>query len=337
MKPYRPYILCLAISFLATAFTSCTRKEQNSFNGDIRHIPEFMTEQILRGEKLPYIRNIGFYGCDLIYPYLLLSLEKQDSLLGVYDVERKEFLGNLFTYGPGPDEYNTFVIVNQHNDSTLTINDIYKKRLRMLLLSESISRKRPAYHDEVEYEGIHELIFHTDSLIWMKNTGNGRITYTCSNPDYPEKTLYKEKIDGIDLDNMLLLSDALKPDGSKLVSLTGILDQIDVLSLTSAEKNFSATTSTRPITLEELQEKNYEYATDYYLALPRCNDQYIMALHVSPKTRRKSLHMIDWQGNGIADYSLNEDIIDFCVDWKRNAVYGITPDEEVYEYRFVQP
>lgn len=321
------YILLLCLA-------ACSSRHENSFNGTVRHIARFPVESVLEGEKLPYIQSIGFYGCDLVYPYLLLSLGKQDSLVGIYDVDKKVFLADYFAYGPGPDDFNSFVIVDLHRDSLLCVNDVYRREFRMIRLHQTVQSGRMVYEQRLKHEDIHEQVFYTDSLLWMKSADDNQIRYLCSDTTYPKKRLYKEEIGERDLNHMLLLADAIKPDGSKLVSLAGILDQIDILSLTSADENLSVTTSVRLPTLSQWQDDDYAHVTDFYLGIPRCDDSCIMALHVDPETKRKELHVIDWYGNALAKWQLREDLVDFCVDWDRSQIYGITSEEEVYVYSF---
>lgn len=330
----RTQILFVTLFIILMSLSGCYNKTENSFNGDVRYISSFDTVQSLSGEKLPYINSIGFYGCDLSYPYLMLSLAKQDSLLAIYDIEKELFLGNFFSIGSGPDDFRSFIITGQCLDSVITINDIYNKKLKMIRLPETISKKRAVYDNILEYESMHEMIFHIDSLLWMKNLIDDKITYTSSKAGYPTKTLYKESIGKDDLDNMLLLSDAIKPDGNKIVSLSGVLNQIDILSLDSDIGNISVTTSNELVTFKQLQENKYKDVKDYFLSIPRCNDRYIFALHISHDTNKKSLYVIDWDGNGVANYLLDEDIVDFCVDWNRNVIYGVTSSEEIYKYTF---
>lgn len=327
-------ILFATLFIVLMSLSGCYNETENSFNGEVRYISSFDTVQTLSGEKLPYINSIGCYGCDVSYPYLMLSLAKQDSLLAIYDIEKELFLGNFFSIGSGPDDFRSFIITSQCVDSVIIVNDIYDKKLKMIRLPETISKKRAVYDNILEYEGMHEMIFYIDSLLWMKNLIDDKITYTSSKVGYPIKTLYKESIGRHDLDNMLLLSDAIKPDGHKIVSLSGVLNQIDILSLDSDKDDISVTASNELVTFKQLQKNKYKHVKDHFLSIPRCNDKYIFALHISHDTNKKSLYVIDWDGKGIANYLLDEDVIDFCVDWNRNVIYGITSSEEIYKYTF---
>ena len=328
----------ISTCFLLLCLLGCHPYPENSFNGTVRYIDHFPYEQELTGEKLPYIQSLAYYGCELVYPYLLLNLGKQDSLCGIYDLEQEAFMGNFFAYGQGPDDFNAFVITDMHNDSLLYVNDIYRHELKAIRLAPTVKEGKIMYEQIQKYEGIHEMAFCIGSLLWLKSCGNDRITYACQ-PEQAgaEKTLYKERIGDKDLNHINILADAIKPDGSKLALLPGVLNQIDILSLTSADENISATTATKLPTLTALQEDNYADATYYYIGIPRCNDSCIMALHVHPQTQRKELHVIDWHGNALACLRLKEDLIDFCVDWERHRIYGVTPDEEVYRYDIPMP
>ena len=132
-------ILCLSI-------TGC-KQYGNSFNGNIKHI-KFPQEQNLKGERLHYINSIGFYGCDLNYPYLVLSLAKQEAQTAIYDLERKKFMGDYFHIGQGPDDFTSFIIINQNKDSLLGINDVYKRELKIINLYQTIKTKQIVYQQE---------------------------------------------------------------------------------------------------------------------------------------------------------------------------------------------
>lgn len=333
-SPSRIQIFFITLFISLLSLSGCYNETENSFNGEVRYISSFDTVYSLSGERLPYINSIGFYGCDVSYPYLMLSLAKQDSLLAIYDIEKELFLGNFFSIGNGPNDFRSFIITNQYLDSVITVNDIYNQKLKMIRLPETISKNSAVYHNILEYEGMHEMVFYIDSLLWMKNLIDDKITYTSSKVSSPIKTLYKEPIGRYDLDNMLLLSDAIKPDGNKIASLSGVLNQIDILSLDSDIGNISVTTSNELVTFKQLQKNKYKNVKDYFLSIPRCNDKYIFALHISHDTNKKSLYVIDWNGKGVANYLLDEDIVDFCVDWNRNVIYGITSSEEIYKYTF---
>lgn len=323
-------ILCLSI-------TGC-KQYGNSFNGNIKHI-KFPQEQNLKGERLHYINSIGFYGCDLNYPYLVLSLAKQEAQTAIYDLERKKFMGDYFHIGQGPDDFTSFVIINQNKDSLLGINDVYKRELKIINLYQTIKTQKIVYQQVLKYKEHNAdnfIALNADSVLWVKSYENNQLIYKHTDQI---KNMYADPLYRNTLNQMQTLSDAIKRDGSKIVSLTGILDQIDILSLTPGGDNISVTASadkTLP-TIHEQQEEHFQNTTDFYLSIPRCNNDYIMVLYQSPQTQTKELQLIDWDGNGLCRYLLEEDLIDFCIDWNRKTIYGITDAEAVFKYDLPLP
>lgn len=156
-------ILCLSI-------TGC-KQYGNSFNGNIKHI-KFPQEQNLKGERLHYINSIGFYGCDLNYPYLVLSLAKQEAQTAIYDLERKKFMGDYFHIGQGPDDFTSFIIINQNKDSLLGINDVYKRELKIINLYQTIKTKQIVYQQVLKYKEHNAdnfIALNADSVLWVKS------------------------------------------------------------------------------------------------------------------------------------------------------------------------
>ena len=85
------------------------------------------------------------------------------------------------------------------------------------------------------------------------------------------------------------------------------------------------------MTLEELRSVYQDDLPDFYISMPRCNDDSILLLHNNQKNYEFLL--IDWSGKGIARYTIKEKLMDFSVDWLRQTIYGVTENEKIVVYR----
>ena len=131
---------------------------------------------------------------------------------------------------------------------------------------------------------------------------------------------------------MMSLADCLKPDGKMIASLTGVLNQIDILNLEDSTQNFSVKMGDGPTSIEDIRQ-NRETLYDYYISIPRCNDSLIFALYCNKEENgKKEFHVINWEGKALFKLFINEDLRDFNIDWQNGKLYGITNNDIVYVY-----
>ena len=67
------YFMFFILLFCIVLVCSCSNTT-NISNGEQVFIDIFDNTYYLKGEKLDYIQSIGFYGCEIHYPYLFLNL-----------------------------------------------------------------------------------------------------------------------------------------------------------------------------------------------------------------------------------------------------------------------
>lgn len=322
--------------FCIVLVCSCSNTT-NISNGEQVFIDKFDNTYYLKGEKLDYIQSIGFYGCEIHYPYLFLNLYNQDFHVAVYDIIKKKYYGDYFKKGPAPHEYIDFSFLNQANDSVVWINDAHRKKIKSYVLNQVNDSIHFTVNAELDYgnkkEDVFSLFVNQDFSIWEKRYDIEKMNLYFINSQrnnivYP----FHSNISRNDLNRIMTLSDGIKDDGTKIVSLTGIWDQIEIVDLINNKNNISVSTSQKRMSWENYQEKSNEELKEYYLSLPRCNDELILTLH--NRDGEKEILLIDWNGNGIADFKIEEDLIDFTVDWKRQIIYGVTSDDNIYKYQF---
>lgn len=329
MKP----ILFFFLSFL---LFSCQHKD-NFFCGKIVVADRFGQELMLSGNKVAYMDSIGNFQIDVTPIGLVITKYKLSYFAQIYDQQREICKGNFFVKGEGPDEFLTFSILNQEQDSVLYVQDFQRKVLYGIDMAATISGQQSIIEKRIDYNAFTDplqVFYCSDSLLLVKDVDfNNGVCYYKYNPysRYKERIkVYHSMVRPADLDYIMSIADGLKPDAKMIVSLTGTLNQIDILNLEDSTANLSFTTSKDLITLEDVKTSERENR-DYYLSLPKSSDTLIFALY-QQRGGKKEFHVINWSGQALFRLGVNEDLRDFSIDWKQERLYGITTNDEVYSY-----
>lgn len=321
--------------FCVISLLFCGCKEKSAFSdARIVYVNNYNMIQPLKGEKLDYIEHIGFIGCELMYPYLMLNLHKQSNFLALYNIVERTCEGTFFTQGGGPEEFVSFNMLNQINDSTFWVNDLGKRRLSEYAIKREGGDVKMVRRNIVRYDNLMDDIF----TMFINGVGEP-FYYKCfsveegvsvrNSSDEAKVYPYSRKFTMNDMNHFTMLADCMNSDRTKMASLTGIFDQVEIVSLTSTEENLCLATS--PLkswaSYENTSRNEYTYP---YLSLPRCDDRYIATLH--DNSGKKEILIFDWSGNGVCQCPVNENLVDFAIDWKRNMIYGVSDNEEIFMY-----
>ncbi|WP_106829739.1 hypothetical protein [Parabacteroides pacaensis] len=318
---------------------SCEIQEKNSFRGNMRCAVTFNKDIFLESKMDTEIDTIGPLQIDFFLPYIITTVYRSPYFAKIYNDQLKEDLGYYFSKGLGPKEFLSFGILNQRQENPLWVQDYVNKRLYNIDLLETIKEKDASIKKRISYKEIEDplqLFYFSDSLFLIKSFENQKgLMYRWYNPIQKnfvknEILLYKEVLVQKDLNNIMTLADCLKPDGSKIASLTGSLNQIDILDLKDNRLNLSFTTGKQVITLQDVQEGRIN---DYYLSLPRCNDHLIFALFQNKQNNNsKEIHVISWSGEPLYRLCIKEDLRDFNINWNTKILYGIDSNDIIYKY-----
>lgn len=311
------------------------------FLGREKYVESFKHEYHIHGVKAEYIDTIGVFLIDFNSPYLIATLYKSLNYVKLYNNESKNFIGDFAYKGNGPCEFLSFGVLNQKQDSLLWAQDYYKKKLYGFDLKHSEIQDALVIVDNIDYSPIVDplqIFYCSDSLLLIKNVEveNG-ICYVKYNPFFPNKKMeriymYNYVLSQTDLNLILSLADCLKPDSKMIASLTGVMNQIDILNLEDSTKNLTVIMGKGPKTLEDIR-SNKSPLYDYYISLPRCNDDLIFALYRNKNNNdKKEFHVINWEGEALFRLFIDEDLRDFNIDWINKKLYGITMDDIVYIY-----
>ena len=317
------------------AMFSC-QHEDNLFCGKVIRADKFEQELMLVGNRVPYMDSIGNFEITAVPLGLVVTMYKLPYFANIYSREGKRYEKNYFIMGEGPDEFLSFIVLNQKQDSTLYVQDYKRKMVYGIDLAKVVDGTGSAIKQQVDYNAFAtplQVFYCNDTSLMVKDVDaiDGILYYK-----YNPQTGYKKRINMYstpvlmgDMDYMMSIADCLKPDAKKIASLTGTLNQIDVLNLEDSTSNFSFTTAKDLVTLEKVRLDKKE-SQNYYLYLPRCSDNVIFALY--QRDDRKEFHVIDWHGKALFRLGVNENLNDFSIDWIDYKLYGMNEDGEVYFY-----
>lgn len=319
---------------IATVAILCSCKKQSPLlDGSLVYVDKFEQEYELSGDLLPYIEGECFFGCEIKYPYLLLNLSNYDEFVAVYDLHKQSFCGNFFPRGKAGNEYVEFNIVNQHDNNIIWTIDTQKRKLLAYaccrLNNDSIFQLTTEFNYKIADDLFSVFILQNELYAYKAYSQSKGLFYKNAKSGM-EFTPYNRKFKKNDLNNIMTLADCMKPDGSKIASLTGIWDEVDIISIDGSDENRSITTSKHLMSWRDYVNMGGDGFIDYYISLPRCNDKYIAVLHDNQKNHE--ILFFDWNGKGKARYALREKLLDFAIDWERCTIYGLTENEKIYKY-----
>lgn len=329
------------IVFLLLCVVVLSCEDKNLFCGRLISVKTFDREQYLKGIMAEVIDTIGTFQMDFAAPYLITTLYKTPYFAKFYDGETLKCLGDFAYKGDGPNEFLSFSVLNQQQDSVLWVQDYHKRKLYGIDLAKSVTQMSIVLKKEFGYTQVIDplqVFYCSDSLLLIKN-----VDYECGlqyikfNPYFADEEkeriyMYNSVFSQQDLNLIMSLSDCLKPDSKMIASLTGVLNQIDLLNLEDSTKNLSVRMGEGPVTLEEVRQ-NSETLHNYYISFPRCNNDLIFALHCNKENSdKKEFHVISWKGEALFKLYVDENLRDFNIDWKNGRLYGVTTDDIVYVY-----
>lgn len=329
----------LAFLILLCCLFSCNR-ESNFFLGEMKISHSLENEYNLIGSKLTGIDTVGPLGINFLPEYIMITLYKSPSFLEIYDRVTYKSIGQYFSKGNGPGESLALSVLNQEMDSVAMLQDYIKKQVLTMSLKEVEGFYEATVKKVADYTCFVDplqVFFYNDSLLLIKSLDieKGLIysLYDFKNKNVlKEYVLYNEVLDQSDLNRIMTLADALKPDKSKLVSLTGAFNQIDILDLDNPARNISISIGDENMSLEWLRKHQPDECPDFYISLPRCNDEYIIALHQDVDSKKAEFHVINWEGKALYRLKTDEELRDFNIDWENAVLYGISETDEVYVY-----
>jgi hypothetical protein len=290
------------------------------------------------------VDSVGVYSLSILDPYLILHTWNLPDFAKIYNVNTLEYFGDFFQRGQGPDDFLQFEIVKQEFPY-IYVNDMQNKQLNVVNLQKTLIDNKTCIEKKWNYRKMIDplLSFYKDdtcllikNINWREKTLNyvlyNPVTETIINEFTP---LYAFPIIDEIRNGMGTTADRMKPDGSKIVSLSFIADQIDVFDV---EKwmGFSVTTSNEDFDYEHIVNTLPDERKKYYYGLPVCSNEYIFVLyynHKSEDDHKHEIHVIDWEGNPKFKLILDYGIIAISVDFENSVLYGIRGgDDNVFRY-----
>jgi hypothetical protein len=334
------------VPLLLLVCCSCS-KQPNLFLGEMRIVSSFEQEQHLPGTLVEGIDSIGVSDIYFFKEYKLLSVYDFPYFIRVYKGDMNQFMGDSFHKGKGPNEYVRLRIVKQQMDSLLIVHDANQRKVFLIDFIDNGSNIRAERVKEIKYDGFWDPLqafYLNDSLLLVKNVAvrNKEYSIVYSFYNYKQDTIfenipiYRESLRYREMNRIYTLADALKPDKTKIVSVTGTFNQIDILDLRNPVRSLSVSIGKENLTLEELKRyansNTQERLHRYYASRPICNDKYIVTLYQSKQSDKQEIHVMSWKGEALYCFSIDESLDVMNIDWKNAKLYGITEEGFIYSY-----
>jgi hypothetical protein len=332
----------LFLMFVVIMFDSCSDKK-NFVIGSMKTI-YFEKEYKVAGEHLD-VDSIGVAGVRVLDQYLIVETYRQKCYAKIYDLRSLDFLGDILCKGQGPGDVRS-ARVGQVKSPYLWVEDGGLNSIKIVNIHETmndanrtLSIKNTIKYWNAGFADPETALYVNDTLLWVKSfdRDNETVSYFKYNP------VKQEISDEISLFNypvtsdirnerlFIALLDCIKPDGSKIVSSNGILDQLDIYNLVEPDKSISVTLNDYLFDYEYV--KYSDNMTLFYVTVD-CSDNLIYALHWNSAENTYDLHIIDWNGNPLCKLIFDRIIRNVTIDFDTGFMYGVSGRGEDRIYRY---
>jgi hypothetical protein len=329
------------LSVIVITIGSCSNDEKTFFIGNIKVI-NFEKQRAVSSEHLN-VDSIGVNGVTILGKYLIMNIYGDPYLTQIYDLKTLDLVGKFLLKGQGPDDFGYIGVIKEEYPH-LWVQDRAYKNIQAINVEDLIANKQ-ATGKKIRYDNIVyplNAFYVNDTCLLIKSFDINRgLYYFYYNPESGvlshEITMYNYLITSDILQTkMIALADCMKPDGTKIVSLSGVLDQVDILDMHHPEKNISVTTTNHRYSYEYIKNTRSDDMQTSYFSYPYCSDELIFALYENNDTKDANnieLHIIDWEGNPVYKLLLDQRIGIFSIDFDNGFMYGISiVEEKLYRY-----
>lgn len=348
-----------SLLLLALLAVSCSPKLENPLQGvkykQLRSLPE---AKALTGEKLDLV-PMGAYAISVVDTFFVFRIGRQPEWLAVYGLKDQALKAKLITKGDGPDELHGVRYDNQYryvSDSVVMSLVGNNKKLVDMNLTRALDEGTATLENTLYLDGSYSSVFRRNDSVWvgkkidfkqgglsypelvaladgkLQPTGNDYAFYGPI-PDFNPSTYDKM--------NNYSAMEAIKPDGTRLVSAMVFANQLNIIDLQDSTQSISLLYGD-PVLLEKIEqdrEKKQEIA--YYYGVS-ATDSLIYALYVERPFLESEgevfpeVRVFDWDGRAVARYTLDvKDPEEIAVTPDGKALYVLCPyrdEEAVYKY-----
>ncbi|MDR1056246.1 MAG: hypothetical protein LBL90_10625 [Prevotellaceae bacterium] len=331
----------LAFLIIAVAISSCSNEKKSFFIGNVKVI-NFEKQHAISGEHLN-VDSIGINSVTVLGGFLIMAIYGDPYLTQIYDLKTLDLIGKFLLKGQGPNDFGYIDIIKKEYPY-FWVQDRAYENIQAINVENLIGNTQ-ATVKKIRYDNIVEpfnAFYVNDTCLLIKSFDVSKgLYYFYYNPENGalshEITMYNYPITGDILQaKMIPLADCMKPDGSKIVSISGVLDQIDILDMHYPEKSISVTTANYRYSYEYIKNTHNDEMKTSYFSYPYCSDKLVFALYENNDIKNSNnieLHIIDWEGNPVYKLFLDQKIEAFSVDFDNGFMYGISKvEEKLYRY-----
>ena len=361
-------IIYTALGLLSlTLFISCSNRgvvNDSVFNGEIRYIDD--SQKVVMNVTARHLSLEGqYHGSIAVYDSLLICSNPRlpGYNFNVFNINTGEEIGSFIRRGIGPQDAISAVIdqlFKRENDLMALVLGINENRLFIWNISQSVEQGRSVFDTIVVHSRhsnrcnsllLRHIFFHTDSTLFAYVQGRDldRRGARATTPFYEKRMIYTNELLGVysafTQDTVqrrpseswgpsffFYSSDAMKPDGSKIVQTMLTIPQINIID----------THTGKVVGYRQRGGRDFSYfyrARDQrlYYNHPTANDQFIFTTYrrgVSIDVRPRDwsvIRVFDWRGRLWYELRADRSFFQHWLCPVRNRLYTICVfTDEVY-------
>ena len=343
----------LVFIVLALLCVGCnTASHKSAFNGRLIQIKNFeITTRIPAKEA--HFENL---------PPGITGIEKMDSLvvlrhshdpnfsISVYDIRKDRFLGSLLRKGRGPEEYITASYWGEYNiddngDLYIYFSAINEKEILKCNISEFLRTGEYTTENLYSFSNISyktHILNDSEFLSYFYDYDKQQVffrKFSSTKEDYTDYLVFNKTIPSPSGFELLSSANRLSPNKDKIAMGQLNFSFINILDLTNPKNNLSIMPDRALYeSFEVVQNKAIEDQIMNYIDL-KCSLSYIYALYSGQRfndwqevEHGVELHIVDWQGRGIARLIIDESLLLFYIDENSKTMYAFDYLENTYIY-----
>jgi hypothetical protein len=355
-------IVCL---LALVSFADCHMTDDSDyFNGEIRSI-EDSVKSVKRVTLEAVSLNGAYYGYIAVYDSLIIFMNPKlpDYHFHIFNVDTGEELGSFCNKGEGPEEMIAvdpiFRFFKQGGDLKTLLYASNEKKLFVWNISRSVGKRITVIDTVISYNPsdkngttLHSIFYQGEDTLLIKRASSPVNEREATTPFYEQRTMYSDKLlrnytlykkntiiaseDAVIMPEVLLSSnDALRTDGTKAVQAMVRIPQLNILDLYTGEVVGYRMKGGPGFPFFETK---MTVRKSYYIRT-QADDNFIYASWwgKEPWGRNEfpsvnTIHMLDWHGNLIHEFTTDHPIHELWLDHVRNRLYAtnMATDEVFY-------
>lgn len=338
MKNIRFYGCLLLLGLVA-----CSRLT-NFFSDRIKQFDPLKNVEKIKPDTM-FVAEMGTIDFSVIDGKFIYEMGQRDTLWYVY--EGDQFLGAFGQAGRGNEEFLNCIYCGQiyRNGDTLGmwINDMMQQEMKLVDITESLKQNKTVIMKKIRSMALslNSFILNDSSVLaqqYFQHKAVDLVRYNPKNGHRKSVSMYVPmKLDPF---TVYLNHMKIRPAGDKIVSAMCYLDQINILSLKDSGRIAATAGKISENSIDAIEYSWKEEPETYYYKGLDVTDDYIFALYLNQpyddfpdKPQAVYLHVLDWEGNLLKCFQVDEYLTRISLDAENMQLYGFSIiGEKVFRY-----